>query len=79
MTTSHPPFVVAITADAVRPDGSSVHGDLGLQRLTDAGVEWRVLPTYQDPIPPEHLAGVDAVLSRGTPALAPKPWQPPRG
>ncbi len=62
---SQAPFRVAITADAVRPDGSSIHGDLGLERLTDAGVQWQVLPAYEDPIPRRHLEGVDAVLSLG--------------
>lgn len=59
------PFRVAVTADAVRPDGTSIHGDLGLDRLTDAGVQWHVLPSYEDPIPGRHLEGVDAVLSLG--------------
>lgn len=59
------PFRVAITADAVRPDGSSIHGDLGLERLSRAGIDWHVLPSYQDPIPAQHLQGVDAVLSLG--------------
>jgi phosphoglycerate dehydrogenase-like enzyme len=59
------PFTVAVTADAARQDGSSIHGDLGLQRLTDRGVRWRVLPTYTDPFPPADLAGVHAVLSLG--------------
>jgi phosphoglycerate dehydrogenase-like enzyme len=59
------PFRVAITADAVRPDGTSIHGDLGLERLTNAGVRWGVLPSYENPIPRQHLQGVDAVLSLG--------------
>lgn len=59
------PFRVAITADAVRPDGTSIHGDLGLERLTNAGVQWHVLPSYENPIPRPHLQGADAVLSLG--------------
>lgn len=59
------PFRVAVTADAVRPDGTSIHGDLGLHRLTEAGIQWHVLPSYVDPIPPRDLEGVDAVLSLG--------------
>jgi phosphoglycerate dehydrogenase-like enzyme len=58
-------FTVAVTADAARPDGSSIHGDLGLQRLTDNGIGWRVLPSYTDPVPVADLAGVQAVLSLG--------------
>lgn len=59
------PYSVALTADAARPDGSTLHGDIGLERLTDAGIRWSVLPEYLDPIPLEHLEGVDAVLSLG--------------
>ncbi|MET1156361.1 NAD(P)-dependent oxidoreductase [Arthrobacter sp.] len=59
------PFTVAVTADAARPDGSSIHGDLGLQRLTANGLSWGVLPSYTDPIPLADLAGVHAVLSLG--------------
>jgi len=59
------PFNVAVTADAARPDGSSIHGDLGLHRLTENGVGWSVLPSYTDPVPVADLAGVHAVLSLG--------------
>lgn len=59
------PFTVAVTADAARPDGSSIHGDLGLQRLTEKGIAWRVLPSYTDPVPVADLAGIHAVLSLG--------------
>lgn len=58
-------YRVAVTADVVRPDGSSVHGDLGLHRLSDAGLEWFVLPTVADPVPAGDLAGVDALLNMG--------------
>ncbi len=58
-------FRVAVTADAVRPDGSSIHGDLRLNRLAEHGIDWEVLPAYSDPIPPAQLAGIDAVLSMG--------------
>jgi phosphoglycerate dehydrogenase-like enzyme len=59
------PFTVAVTADAARPDGSSIHGDLGLRRLTESGISWRVLPSYADPVPVADLSGVQAVLSLG--------------
>lgn len=59
------PYSVALTADAARADGSTLHGDIGLERLTAAAIRWSVLPEYRDPIPLEHLDGVDAVLSLG--------------
>jgi phosphoglycerate dehydrogenase-like enzyme len=64
-TSVRAPFTVAVTADAAKPDGSSIHGDLGLRRLTEQGVQWHVLPSYTDPIPPADLTGVHAVLSLG--------------
>lgn len=64
-TTQNTPFTVAITADAARPDGSSVHGDLRLRELDEHGIAWRVLERYVDPIPPEDLSDVDAVYSLG--------------
>ena len=63
--TARSPFTVAVTADAARPDGSSIHGDLGLQRLSEHGISWSVLPSYTDPVPLADLAGVQAVLSLG--------------
>jgi phosphoglycerate dehydrogenase-like enzyme len=59
------PVTVAVTADAARPDGSSIHGDLGLQRLAEKGISWGVLPSYTDPVPLADLDGVQAVLSLG--------------
>lgn len=59
------PFRVAITADGASPDGSSIFGDLGLERLSDRGIQWNVLPEYLDPLPVEHLLGYDAVVSLG--------------
>ncbi|MFF2030711.1 2-hydroxyacid dehydrogenase [Arthrobacter sp. NPDC058192] len=63
--TSRSAFTVAVTADAARPDGTSIHGDLGLRRLSENGISWRVLPSYTDPVPLADLAGVQAVLSLG--------------
>lgn len=65
MQVSDKRFTVALTRDAVFPDGSSVFGDLGLERLTDHGVAWRVLPRHSDPIPTADLEGFQAVLSLG--------------
>jgi phosphoglycerate dehydrogenase-like enzyme len=63
--TTRSPFTVAVTADAARPDGSSIHGDLGLGRFNEQGISWRVLPSYTDPVPLADLSGVNAVLSLG--------------
>ncbi|GAB3559757.1 NAD(P)-dependent oxidoreductase [Spelaeicoccus albus] len=58
-------FRTALTADSARPDGGTIFGNLGLGRLDDAGIPWHVLARYLDPIPPEDLNGVAAVLSLG--------------
>ncbi|MET0932641.1 MAG: NAD(P)-dependent oxidoreductase [Mycetocola sp.] len=58
-------YRVAVTADVVRPDGSSVHGDLGLDRLKERGIDWSVLPEDAPVLPPEHFDDVDAVLAMG--------------
>lgn len=56
-------YRVGLTADGASPDGSTIFGDIGLERLTDRGIEWDVLPPLHHPIPPETLDGYDAVLS----------------
>ncbi len=58
-------FTVAITADAARADGSTIFGDIGLDQLSDAGVDWQVLPRDESPIAAEDLRGINAVLSLG--------------
>ncbi|MFU8945947.1 2-hydroxyacid dehydrogenase [Mycetocola zhadangensis] len=58
-------YRVAVTADVVRPDGSSVHGDLGFQRLAERGIDWSVLPGDAPVLPPEYFDEVDAVLVMG--------------
>lgn len=58
-------YRVAVTADVVRPDGSSVHGDLGLNRLSDRGIDWSVLPGDAPTLPPGYFDDVDAVLVMG--------------
>ena len=62
---SHEKFTVALTRDAASPDGSSAFGDLGLERLTDHGIAWRVLPRDSDPLPTADLQELQAVLSLG--------------
>lgn len=58
-------YLVAVTADVVRPDGSSVHGDLGFDRLTKRGIDWSVLPGDAPVLPPAYFDDVDAVLVMG--------------
>lgn len=60
------PYVVGLTSDNVAPDGTTVFGDIGLDRLEAAGLTWRTMPPVSGPAPsPEHLEGLDAVLSFG--------------
>ena len=41
-------YSVALTADAARADGSTLHGDIGLERLTNAGIPGRKSP-HEEP------------------------------
>uniref|UniRef100_UPI003568F9DB 2-hydroxyacid dehydrogenase n=1 Tax=Actinotalea sp. TaxID=1872145 RepID=UPI003568F9DB len=55
-----------LTADCASPDGSTIFGDIGLGRLTDAGLSWEVMPQVDGPIMPAEILGdYDAVLSFG--------------
>ena len=58
-------YTVGLTADGAYPDGYTTFGDVGLERLTDAGISWVVMPELHAPVPPEALAGYDAILSFG--------------
>lgn len=58
-------FRVALTADSARPDGHTIFGPIGLDRLTDHGIDWHVLESHHNPIPAHDLDGVAAVLSFG--------------
>lgn len=60
------PYVVGLTSDNVAPDGTTIFGDIGLERLEAAGLTWRTMPPVSGSAPgPEHLEGLDAVLSFG--------------
>lgn len=59
------PFRVAVTGDQASPDGSTLFGDIGLGRLTAAGIEWSVIPVPEPVLTPRQLAGFDAVLLMG--------------
>lgn len=56
-------YRTALTADEVEPDGRSTYGDLGLQRLADAGIGWHVLGEHVSPVPAEQLDGVHSVVA----------------
>ena len=59
-------YVVGLSSDVTAPDGSTIFGDVGLDRLTEAGLRWEVMPALagHDPSAAE-LAPYDAVLSFG--------------
>ena len=59
------PYRVAVTGDQVTPDGQSIFGDIGLHRLTEAGLDWDVIPVPESTIPAERLRGFDALLLMG--------------
>lgn len=61
-------YVIGITDDAIEADGSSVHGDLGLGTLAEAGIEWRRIAAH--PVSADDLDGLDAVYSLGHRAFA---------
>jgi D-3-phosphoglycerate dehydrogenase len=58
------PFEIALTADFLRPDGAPAYADMGLELLEQAGrrVRHRYLESHEPEIPPEQVAGLDAVL-----------------
>lgn len=56
---------VGLTGDGLGPDGSWLHGDLGLERLGAAGLEPVVLPAPDDPGFQDALQTVGTVVSFG--------------
>lgn len=58
-------YVVGLTSDGADETGSTIFGDIGLHRLEQAGISWRLLPDIpaHGPVDPATLAGVDAVIS----------------
>ncbi len=56
-------YLVGLTADVLRPDGSVFFGDVGLDRLTAAGLRWEVMPAQEGAA--AGLEPYDAVLSFG--------------
>lgn len=59
-------YVVGLSSDVTAPDGSTIFGDVGLDRLTDAGLRWEVMAPIAGHAPTAaELAPYDAVLSFG--------------
>ncbi|PVU82233.1 glyoxylate reductase [Cellulomonas sp. WB94] len=60
-------YVVGLTADGADASGATIFGDIGLERLDQAGITWQLLPEIpvHGPVDPAALAGVDAVISFG--------------
>ena len=65
MTEDVRPYVVGLTPDCRYADGQTMFGDLGLERLDAAGIDWHLLPESGGGIDPSALAGLDAVISFG--------------
>lgn len=57
-------YVVGLTPDGAGPDGSTLFGDVGLERLEQAGISWRVMPQSVQK-GEAALDGLDAILSFG--------------
>jgi phosphoglycerate dehydrogenase-like enzyme len=56
-------FQVGLTGDFLTPDGRVGWGDIGLSLLAEApGVEYRFLDVTAGEIPPDQLAGLDALI-----------------
>jgi phosphoglycerate dehydrogenase-like enzyme len=58
-------YEVVITRGYAEADGRTVFGDIGLSRLTDAGLTWRVLGEAVEELRADQLADADAVLVLG--------------
>lgn len=66
MTESSQTYRVGLTADCAQPDGTTIFGDIGLERLTAAGLSWDVMSPVVGHLPnAADLDGYDAVLSFG--------------
>ena len=63
------PYRVAVTGDQVRADGSSIFGDIGLDRLSSSGIEWSVVPVPEPLVTAEQVRGFDALLLMGDRAV----------
>ncbi|KAA9156009.1 hypothetical protein FPZ12_028445 [Amycolatopsis acidicola] len=58
-------YQVVVTRGYAEPDGSTIFGDIGLSRLGDAGLAWRVLDDAAEELRADQLEGADAVIVLG--------------
>lgn len=59
-------YRVAITGENAHPDGSTIYGDIGLERLEEAGLSWEVLPkSGSDTVSASELEGFNALFALG--------------
>lgn len=60
-------YVVGLTSDGADESGDTIFGDIGLERLAEAGLTWKLLPRIpaHGPVDPAVLDGIDAVISFG--------------
>ncbi|GAB3523943.1 2-hydroxyacid dehydrogenase [Arthrobacter monumenti] len=60
------PYRVAITGENANPDGSTIYGDIGLERLEQAGLSWEVLPkSGSSTVSAAELEGFNALFALG--------------
>jgi phosphoglycerate dehydrogenase-like enzyme len=64
-------YRVAVTGDQAFPDGTTIFGDIGLERLSAAGLDWSVLPVPGPVLTPAQLDGFDALLMMGGRGITP--------
>lgn len=58
-------YRVAVTKGYADADGNTIFGDIGLDRLSAAGLEWSVLSEPMSPLRAQALEGFDAVIVLG--------------
>ena len=58
-------FLVGVTRDFLRPDGSPGFGDIGLSLLERGRVTWEYLPAAAGEVPPEAARDYDGLLLLG--------------
>jgi D-3-phosphoglycerate dehydrogenase len=58
-------FRIGVTSDFQKPDGTCGFGDIGLDRLNRAGIEWQFFCSHDNEIQPEDAARFDGLLVLG--------------